>query len=98
MSVVHVAKESVPDWNSGNGTVGTSPQALGASYTVKKHVVVRAASGNSGTVTVGPNAGSASAGFILAAGEQTPPIYVDDVAKIFVVGSASGQNYSYICT
>jgi hypothetical protein len=99
MSVVNVAKESVAGFNAGNGTVGTSPQALVTSpWTVQKHVVVRADPANTGTVKVGPNLGSASAGFVLPAGQETPPIYVDDLSKVFVIGSAAGQNYSFVCT
>jgi hypothetical protein len=99
MSVVNVAKESVSSWNAGNGSVGETPAQLSdTSFEVRKHVVIRADAGNSGTITVGPNAGGVSAGFILAAGEQTPPIYVDDLSKVWLVGSASGQNYSFICT
>lgn len=97
MSSVNVAKESVADWNSGNGTVGTTPQAIGE-YPVKKHVVIRATTGNTGTIGLSPNAGSAANGFILGAGETSPPIYVDDLNKVFVVGSAASQSYSWICT
>lgn len=97
MSVVSIYKEVTDGFNAGHGTVGTSAQALQTdSWPVNKHVVVRADSSNGNTVSVGPNGGVASAGFVLAAGEQTPPIYVDDVNKVFVVGGASGQKYSWI--
>jgi hypothetical protein len=96
MSQVNIGKEVIDGFNAGNSTVGTAPQALANTYPVNKHVVVRATTGNSGTIKVGPTAGGASAGFVLGAGETSPPIYVDDVAKVFVVGSASSQNYSWI--
>lgn len=97
MSQVNIGREVIDGFNAGHGTVGTTPVPLQtASWTVNKHVVVRADSGNGNTVTVGPTAGGASGGFVLAAGQQTPPIYVDDVNKVFVVGGASGQVYSWI--
>lgn len=97
MSQVNIGREAVDGFNASHGTVGTTPQPVQtASWPVQKHVVVRAASANSNTVTVGPTLGGASGGFVLAAGEQTPPIYVNDVNKVFVVGGASGQDYSWI--
>src|SRR5579863_10524908 len=80
MSTINVANESLADWNAGHGTVGTTAQALSTdSPAVRKHVVVRADAGNSGTIKVGPNSATASGGFVLAAGEQTPPIFVDSL-------------------
>jgi hypothetical protein len=95
MSVVNIAREAIDGFNSGHGTVGTSAQAL-PSWPVSKHVVVRADSGNGNTVSIGPTAGGASGGFILNAGDTSPPIYVNDVNKIFVVGGASSQAYSWV--
>jgi hypothetical protein len=85
----------VASFSAGNGTVGTTPQQLSIACDVLKHVVVRASSGNNSTITVGP---TSATGFILAAGEQTPPIYVNDISKILVVGGMADQNYSRIST
>lgn len=94
---VSVGKEAVDSFYAGNGTVGETPQPLHeVGVIVRKHVVVRADSGNgSETISVGPPSRSAS-GFILAAGEQTPPIYVENTDLIEVVGSAAAQAYSWI--
>jgi hypothetical protein len=99
MSTINVANQSVSSWNAGHGSVGETAQALSTGApAVKKHIVVRADAGNSGTITVGPNAGAASGGFVLGAGEQTPPIFVDDLKKVWVVGSGSDQAYSWVCS
>ena len=94
---VDVAKESIAGWASGNGTVGTTPQKLG-DYPVAKKVVVRANGGNSGVITIGATSDQAAEGFILAAADRSPEIYVDDINKIWVVGSAAGQGYSWIAS
>lgn len=96
MSTVNIAQESVGGFNAGSDTIGTSPQPLAAPYPVKKHVVVRANGANASVVIVGPTEESAASGFILSAGQQTPPIYVDNVSKVFVVGGAANQGYSWI--
>lgn len=99
MSYTSINKESLPSFAAGNGTVGTSEALLSASSVpvpVQKHIVVRASAANgSETITVGVP-GNAAAGFVLAAGEQTPPIYIDSTDKVAVVGSAAGQDYSWI--
>jgi hypothetical protein len=88
MSVVEIVKESLPSWAAGDGTVGTTPAKLG-SLPVLKHVIVRANGGNgSDKVMVGHSAAAAAAGFVLASGVRSPPIYVDDLAKVWVVGTS----------
>lgn len=97
MSVVNIAKESLPDgFMAGNGTVGAAEDKISpVNFPVSKHVVVRADSANTGTVKVG-RPGNAAAGFVLKAGEQSPPIYVDQTDKIGIIGSAAGQVYSWV--
>jgi hypothetical protein len=96
MSVVNIAQEALADgFNAGNDTVGQTEQQLGDAYPVRKHIVVRAATGNTDFVYVGRK-GNAVNGFVLDGGEQTPPIYVDDVSKVFVIGGAASQTYSWI--
>lgn len=94
---VDIAKESIAGWAAGSGSVGTTPQALG-DFPVTKKVVVRANGANSGVITVGPSSAQASEGFILGKGEQSPEIYVDDINKVWVVGSDVGQGYSWIAS
>jgi hypothetical protein len=97
MSVVQISSESLPDgFHAGHGTVGTTEAKISAvPFPIRKHLVIRAASANTGTVFVG-TPGDAANGFALAAGEQTPPIYVDSTDKVGVVGSAASQAYSWV--
>ncbi len=94
---ISIGKEAVDSFNAGHGTVGETPQLLHeVGVNVRKHVVVRASIDNGAeTISVGP-VGRSDTGFILAAGEQTPPIYAESTDLIEVVGSAAGQVYSWI--
>jgi hypothetical protein len=96
MSVVNVVKESLPEFLAGHGTVGTDEQKISeVNLPVHKHIVIRAASDNGGEIMVS-SPGRAAEGFILAQGEQTPPIYVDETDKVAVVGSEADQDYSWL--
>lgn len=100
MSVVEIGRETNPGgFLAGHGTVGTDAATVSTvGVPVLKHVVVRADSDNSGTITVGSTSANATNGFILNAGEQTPPVYVDDVEKIWLIGSDADQNYSWLAS
>lgn len=99
MSVVSIGRETSPEgFRAGNGTVGTSPAQLDVGCPVLKHVVLRADSGNTNTIKFNYTSASATNGFILNAGDTSPPIYVDDVNKVWVIGGASGQVYSWIAS
>jgi hypothetical protein len=98
MSCVNITNESVPGepLKAGNGTVGTDEARITEiDWPIRKHVIVRAASDNTSTITVGPP-GDAANGFVLAAGEQTPPMYVDDTSRVRVVGGDADQAFSWI--
>jgi hypothetical protein len=95
MSVVEIVKESLPSWAAGDGTVGTAPIQL-PDFPSLKNVVVRANGGNTNVIMVGHSAAAVPSGFVLAAGEQTPPIYIDDLAKVWLIGGAASQGYSWI--
>lgn len=97
MSVVQITKESLPDgFHAGHGTIGTSEGKISAvAFPIRKHLVIRADSGNTNTIIVG-TPGDAANGFKLAAGEQTPNLYVDSTDKIGIVGGAAGQNFSWV--
>ena len=94
---VNIAKESLPTgFMAGNGTVGVSEEVIDAlAFPIQKHIVIRADSDNGGDIIVG-RPGAAVSGFILHAGETSPPIYVDDTSKVAVVGSEADQDYSWI--
>lgn len=95
--VFSIGKESVEhSFMSGHGTVGTSEVPLSSMpFEVLKHVVIRAKGDNGGEIFVGP-VGHAATGFELAAGEQTPPIYVDDLSRIGLIASEAGQGFSWV--
>ena len=94
---VSIGKESMTEWSAGNGSVGTVPaQLVAMPFPVRKHVIVRANSGNSATISIGPTSAQCDAGFILAAGATSPPIHIDDLSKVWLVGSASGQAFSWL--
>jgi hypothetical protein len=95
MSSVHVAKETVPGFVAGNGTIGTTESLLTTlSLPVHKGILVKAMAGNSGTIMVGVPGNSVN-GFILEAGESTPVIPVESTDSLAIVGSAVGQAYSW---
>ena len=95
--VVEIGKEAVDRFFAGNDTVDAAEQPLNeVGLQVRKHIVVRASAAiGSETITVGPP-GHAADGFVLAAGEQTPPIYVENTDMVAVIGSDAGLAYSWI--
>lgn len=96
MSVVSISKESIDNFLAGNGTIGTTEGKLSSvAFKVNKHIVIRADSANTSTIKVG-RPGNAAGGFVLNAGDETPPIYVDQTDKIGIVGGAAGQNFSWV--
>lgn len=98
MPVIDIAKEAISTFAAGDGTIGLTPTQLTPGGQVNKHVVVRANGGNSNVIMVGPSAAAVGAGFVLAAGNQTPPIYVDDLSKVWLLGGAAAQGYSWIAS
>jgi len=75
-------------------TVNERGHAVG--WPVKKYVMLRANGANTSVIMIGNTADGADDGFILSAGQQSPPIYVDQLNKLFIVGGAADQGYSYI--
>jgi hypothetical protein len=63
---------------------------------VKKYVVVRANGANTNVITVGTTVANVGDGFILSAGQISPPIYVDQLNKVYLKGGAADQSYSWI--
>jgi len=75
------------------GTVGTTAVAL-ARECVKMHV--KAFTSNSGNVYLGDSGVTADKGFELDAGEE---VLIESYTfnEVYVIGSAAGQKYAYIC-
>lgn len=80
-------------------TAGTA-EALngGTSLTVPDgaRLVVKALGGNGGNVYVGADTVSASNGYVLAAGEETPPLGVTDVSSVFIDVDTGGEGVSWV--
>lgn len=83
---------------SGQKTVATAgtAEALAASTTVKS-VVIKALYSNTGTVYVGDSSVSSTTGIELAAGDSVA-LEIDDLSKIYLDVSVSGEGVSYIAT
>lgn len=75
-------------------TVNEHGHAVG--WPVKKYVMLRANGANGNVIMVGHSAAEVGDGFILSAGQQSPPIYVCDLNKLYLVGGAADQGYSWI--
>ena len=75
------------------GTVGTSAVAI-ARECLKIHI--KAFTSNSGNVYVGDSGVTADKGFELDAGEE---VTIDSYTynEVYLIGSAAGQKYAYIC-
>jgi hypothetical protein len=56
--------------------------------------MVRANSGNTHAICIG-NSDCRNTGLILAAGEQTPPIPIDNLNKLWVASTEDDQGYSW---
>ena len=63
---------------------------------VNKYVVVRANGANTGIILIGTTVANVGDGFILSAGQVSPPIYVDQLNKLYLVGGTANQAYSWI--
>jgi hypothetical protein len=97
MTPVQVINESVPgdELRIGHGTAGLVESKLDPiDWPLRKYVIIHAKAGNTNTVIVG-RPGSAASGWILAAGESTPPIPVDNTSHIAVIGGAASQDYNW---
>lgn len=77
-------------------TVTVNERGHAVGWPVKKYVMLRANGANNNVIMVGHSAAWVSDGFILAAGQQSPAIYVDNLAKVYIVGGAADQGYSWI--
>lgn len=93
---IDIFKESLSfGFNAGNSTAGATEKPLDKAWPVNKHVVIHADADNTDPILIGTENNSAN-GFVLAAGETSPPIYVDDVSKVFITGASSNPAYSWI--
>lgn len=94
---VDIGYESQPAFACGDGTIGTIGAKL-IQYPVRKHVVVRANAGNESTIIIAHSEAALATGFVLSGGQMTPPIYIDDLSKIWIKGGDADQGYSWIAS
>jgi hypothetical protein len=90
--------QAQPQFWTGTSTVGTTAAVVGDYTPLAFGVVLRADGGNSGVVIIGTTAGNAASGFVLSAGQMSPFIAIDNLNKVFVVGTAAGQKLSWIAS
>lgn len=98
--LVDIDRETQSVFRAGNGVVGVDPIALyPVSVSVHKSVTVRADSANTSTIRISNSAANAANGFVLSAGQQSPPICVDDLNKVYlisfvgIVGTMNRRNF-----
>ncbi len=93
---VSIAKESSENFATGHGSVGATKAALIAGETpLQKFVEIKADLTNANNVFVGINTVTTSTGFLLDAGESVK-IPIDDMSKVWVVGGAASQGFSWL--
>jgi hypothetical protein len=91
-----IQKTAVPEFKTGHGSVGTSAAVAGPGFPCVKGVTIKADLANGNNVYVGhSDQVSASNGFVLDAGEDVF-IEVDSLDKVWVIGGAAAQGYSYV--
>lgn len=94
-NVGHENQPTYTQFASGVVTVGGTEVQLSALAGMKGVITLRAASANSGTVTIGATGLSSLGGFTLAAGQQSPPLYLDTPGSLYAIASASSQKLEY---
>ena len=95
MGYVSIGKEAAEEFQAGQGSVSIFPEpvlAAGYGQSVQKYVIIRADAANPGNLYVGPSTVVVGAGFLLDAGDETPPIYIDSLAKVHVISDQTGTN------
>ena len=94
-----IQKIVVTEFKSGHGTIGTTAAQAGPAFAAVKGIKIKADLSNSNNVYVGhsenvENTGDAQ-GYQLDAGEEVT-IEIDSLDKVWVIGGAADQGYSYL--
>jgi hypothetical protein len=82
-------------WTDAGTCNATVKRLKDNSFPLKHYVVVRAGKANTKDICVG-NSDAVNTGLRLSAGEQTPPIPIDNLDKLWVVSTDGDQGYSWI--
>jgi hypothetical protein len=83
---MNIEKQTHPEFHTGGGTVGTTPERL-PTMPVYRSVRIKALAGNAGTLYVDS--------YPLAAGEEVR-IEIDRLEKVTVRGSEAGTGYRWL--
>jgi hypothetical protein len=87
---------SYHEFKAGHGTIGTTAARAGVGIPVALKVIIKADLANGNNIYVGHDSSvSGTNGFTLDAGEFVE-IEIDSLDKIWVVGGAADQGYSWI--
>jgi len=95
MGYVNIGREAAEEFQAGQGSVSIFPSPVVAenlAAAVQKYVIIRADAANPGNLYVGPSTVVVGAGWLLDAGDETPQIHIDSLAKIHVVSDVSGTD------
>jgi hypothetical protein len=97
MSVVTIGRESIDTpVNAGHGIATTTEAPMSAiRFFILKYIVVKADSANTDVIYLGAK-GYASSGFVLHAGDSSPPIPVEHSDAIGLVSASGSQGFSWI--
>jgi len=94
-----IQKSATPEFKTGHGTVGTSAAVAGPAFPCVKGVKIKADLLNTNNVYVGHSdkvtSAGAAQGFELDGGEDVF-IEIDSLDKVWVIGGAADQGYSFV--
>jgi len=93
---VSIARESSDHFTTGHGVAGAAKsQVATAEMLVDKYVEIKADLANTNNVYVGIANVTTVIGYCLDAGELIR-IPIDDLSKVWVIGGAAAQGYSWL--
>jgi len=91
-----IQKTAVEAFIAGHGTIGTAAARAGIAQRCVKGVTIKADLANANNVYVGHDLNvSSTNGFVLDAGEDVF-IEIDSLDKVWVIGGAADQGYSFV--
>lgn len=95
---MQIVEQAYAEFKAGALDVDQVAIKLAPAFRVHGRVSLKAADGNTGTIYVGDSVNvSSSNGYPLAENEGVD-IYVNDVSKIWVIGSADNQVLKWVCS
>jgi len=93
---VSIAREAGAQFKTGHGVAGVAKsQVVAVETPIEKYVEIKADLTNTNNVFVGLNNVLTTTGYMLDAGELIR-IPIDDLSKVWVIGGAAAQGYSWI--